>query len=375
MPIDNSNERLESPIQPNHSRGELIRNASLIIWDEAPTANKAVFACVHDVCRRCTEKDEPFGDKVVLVLGDFRQTSPIIRRGSKSQIIDASIKSSPLWIHFVISSLNIPYRNAEDLEFSKFVDQIGDGELTDVPLHMMQSTTVKNDLIDFVFPPDILSNPSSCLTRSILAPTNRQVDNYNKTILDSIPEEPMLYMATDTLKEASDSNLRSPNSILDFVSRHPPPGMPPFTVEIKKNAVYRLLRNFSIDRGLVKNARVVVTDAGSRLISVRILRHNRSNFLDEDDILIPRITFTAILPSGHTLVRKQFPLAPSYATTFNSCQGMTLDRVGVDLTHPVFSHGQLYTALSRIRNRYNGIVRLPPDQFTTPNIIYHELLL
>jgi hypothetical protein len=79
VPVDNSNQQLESPIQPNHSRGELIRNASLIIWDEAPTANKAVFACVHDVCRRCMEQDEPFGGKVILVLGDFRQTSPVVQ--------------------------------------------------------------------------------------------------------------------------------------------------------------------------------------------------------------------------------------------------------------------------------------------------------
>lgn len=65
-------------------------------------------------------------------------------------------------------------------------------------------------------------------------------------------------------------------------------------------------------------------------------------------ILLPRISFTHSLRSGHTLLRRQFPLAPAYATTFNSCQGLTLDRVGVDLTVPMFSHGQLYTALSRI---------------------------
>ncbi|KIM65719.1 hypothetical protein SCLCIDRAFT_112413, partial [Scleroderma citrinum Foug A] len=50
------------------------------------------------------------------------------------------------------------------------------------------------------------------------------------------------------------------------------------------------------------------------------------------------------------LLHKQFPLAPAYATTFNSCQGLTLDCVGIDLTCPVFSHRQLYTALSCIRH-------------------------
>jgi hypothetical protein len=91
IPIDDNHERLESPIQPNHPRADLIRNAALIVWDEAPTANKAVFACVDEVCRKVMQCDQPFGGKVILVLGDFRQTCPVIRRGSKSQIIDASI--------------------------------------------------------------------------------------------------------------------------------------------------------------------------------------------------------------------------------------------------------------------------------------------
>ena len=78
-------------------------------------------------------------------------------------------------------------------------------------------------------------------------------------------------------------------------------------------------------------------------------------------------------PSGHTLFCKQFPLAPAYATTFNSCQGLTLDRVALDLTRPVFSHGQLYTALTRVRTRFHAIVRLTPGESTARNVTYNEL--
>ena len=76
-----------------------------------------------------------------------------------------------------------------------------------------------------------------------------------------------------------------------------------------------------------------------------------------DNILIPRITFEATLHSGRSLRRRQFPLQPVYATTFNSCQGLTLDRIGIELTHAIFSHGQLYTALSRICNSSDTRVR------------------
>jgi len=105
----------------------------------------------------------------------------------------------------------------------------------------METTTSKEDIIDYVFPSHIPSEPTSCLTRSILAPTNRQIDNYDKIILQRIPGEITSYIATDTLKEANDNDLRSPSSILDFVARHPPPGLPMFNLEVKKNGVYRLL--------------------------------------------------------------------------------------------------------------------------------------
>ncbi|OSD03960.1 hypothetical protein PYCCODRAFT_1364875 [Trametes coccinea BRFM310] len=133
--------------------------------------------------------------------------------------------------------------------------------------------------------------------------------------------------------------------------------------------------NFAPERGLVKNTRVVVVHIGRRIVTVRILRGvGGVSTIDAEDILISRIPFTAMLDSGHSLVRRQFPLAPAYATTFNSCQGLTLDVVGVDLTRPVFSHGQLYTALSRIRHRSHAKVRLRPGQTSTRNVTYHEIL-
>ena len=182
-------------------------------------------------------------------------------------------------------------------------------------------------------------------------------------------------LAADSLKEVHNAGLTSPDSALDYVACQTPPGLPNHTLTIKTNGVYHLLRNFSLDRGLVKNVRVVVVDIGTRIITVRLLQPRNQHYEEGEDILIPRISFLHQLASGHTLLRRQFPLAPAYATTFNSCQGLTLDIVGVDLTRPVFSHGQLYTALSRIRHHSHAKIRLRPEETTTTNVTYEEILI
>ena len=76
----------------------------------------------------------PFGGKIVILLGDFRQPCPVIREGSKADVLDASIKLSPLWPSFQKMQLTQLIRNAEDPEFAAVIDAIGDGESTVVDL-------------------------------------------------------------------------------------------------------------------------------------------------------------------------------------------------------------------------------------------------
>lgn len=371
-----ANELLEPMIGKYPNRSDLIASANLIIWDEAPMAHIATFNCVHETCQLACQNYLPFGGKSIILLGDFRQTCPIVRGSSRHETVEASIKSSPLWQLFQQFQLTTPIRQEADPHYAEFVSSIGDGAGPIIDLSSLPFVHDFHDLIKVIYPTHILRDPNQCVTRAILALTNHQVDIYNTAILNTIDEPAHTYFATDTLKEATDIGLAPPSSILEYAAAHTFPGLPPFTLLLKTNTVCRLLRNLSIDRGLVKNTRVLITNLGKHLITVRII-NNQSNIQNHhsEDILIPRITFSVKIPAfAHTLNRKQFPLAPCYATTFTSSQGLTLDYVGVDLIYPPFNHGQLYTALSRIRTHKDICLRLPPHSTSTYNITYHELL-
>ena len=319
-------------ISPTDSRAELIRQCSLIIWDEAPMANRSVLTCVDKTCRGIMQSDLPFGGKVILLLGDFRQTCPVIRNGTRAEVVDASITRSEIWSSFTVRRLTTPIRNAEDPPFAAFVDAIGDGAGPNISFQGLNHAHSKLELTEFIFPENIIGDPIRCLQRCILAPTNAQVDTYNSIVLSKLPGTPTFFYAADSLEEHSntlgDSEsdlLLAPDATLDYVSKVRQKGMPDHTLQIRLGGVYRLLRNFSVDRGLVKNTRVLITGIGRKLISIRRLTSTgNGSTCDSGDILLPRITFKEVLPSGHTLLRKQFPLAAAYASTFHSCQGLML---------------------------------------------------
>lgn len=90
---------------------ELLKKTSLILWDEAPMAHRHCFEALdkslRDILRFTNENSEtrPFGGMTVVLGGDFRQILPVIPKGRREHIVNASIKRSYLWSHFEIFKL------------------------------------------------------------------------------------------------------------------------------------------------------------------------------------------------------------------------------------------------------------------------------
>ncbi|KAG2335347.1 hypothetical protein BDR05DRAFT_832727, partial [Suillus weaverae] len=128
----------------------------------------------------------------------------------------------------------------------------------------------------------------------------------------------------------------------DYLAMLTHPNTPSRRLDLKARAVCAIQRNLSVEKGLVRNARVCITSLHRRSVEVQIPQ-------TEEIHCLPHITF-AFNPacSSWTVDRKQFPLRPAYATTFNGSQGLTLEKTVLDLRTDSFAHGQLYTALSRV---------------------------
>src|SRR3954469_22330698 len=171
------NESSMCNIPRNSKEACLINLSKLIIWDEAPMIHKFAFEALDRTFRDITQVDKPFGSKVFVFGGDFRQVLPVIPRASRAEVVSASLSRSYLWQHMKVMKLSINMRlqhtddtheNLRQRNFAEFLLEIGDGKypiipgtenMIDLPSDMIMPEGKLSDLIDFVYP-NLIENSS-----------------------------------------------------------------------------------------------------------------------------------------------------------------------------------------------------------------------
>ncbi|XP_076937964.1 uncharacterized protein LOC143605899 [Bidens hawaiensis] len=114
-------------ITQQRGAAELIRLSKIIIWDEASMAKRQAIEAVDRTLQEIIGVRLPFGGKIMVMGGDFRQMFPVINRGTRAQIVDSSLRMSLIWSLTKKMRLTINMRALNDPRFSNFLLRVGDG--------------------------------------------------------------------------------------------------------------------------------------------------------------------------------------------------------------------------------------------------------
>merc|ERR1711884_363247 len=112
---------------------EVLKQTSLIVWDECTMTHKAAFEAVDRTLRDLRNRGLLMGGVTVVLSGDFRQCLPVIQRGTAADELRACLKASKdIWPHVKQLKLTKNMRaelfgDADAEEFSKNLLTLGDG--------------------------------------------------------------------------------------------------------------------------------------------------------------------------------------------------------------------------------------------------------
>ena len=307
------------------------------------------------------------------------------RHGTRAQVVDACLRRSALWRHFIVAPLleNMRARRAagpDGPELRAFCDwllELGEGRaegpedgFVQLPPHLVMDADI-DAVIDWVFD-DLAGRHGDrewMASRAVLAPRNTRVDELNAAVTERFPGEAVRLLSADSLVEEAEQ-LDIPHEYLNTLCA---PGFPPHCLMIKPGMPLMLLRNLSATDGLCNGTRLIA----GRIISPRLMEATIACGKNAGrQVLIPRLP---LQPPDDAFPfrweRRQFPVRPGFAMTVNKAQGQTLGRVAVFLEEPVFSHGQLYVAASRVGRPADLRIALPRGgQGATPNVVYTEVM-
>ncbi|KAL8616705.1 hypothetical protein ACOMHN_031687 [Nucella lapillus] len=148
-------------IKKGTSLARVIGDTAAIIIDEAPMTNKAVFEAMDRTLQDLKQSAKPMGGIPTLFCGDFRQILPVVLHGTRSNIVNASIKKSYLWPDINVKHLTTNMRShlTGNADAARFADLLLDNGNGDIPLSLFPDTiSIPDKLCQFA---DTLQNLKS----------------------------------------------------------------------------------------------------------------------------------------------------------------------------------------------------------------------
>ena len=303
------------------------KNTELLIIDEVSMLSLKLFIILDLIAKRVKQKrDQPFGGMHIIFSGDFYQLPPVGNENDPDSF--KFCFETPLWDELFPKKnqiiLQTIFRQTDE-KYAKILNRLRIGEITKTGIEELQKCVNKkfedND------------NPT------ILMPLRKYADiinnkEYNK--LDNTSEHIYEVKSVETIDKQNTHSIWPDDEKLHELQSLTNSIMVDKKITLRLGSVVMCVVNLS---STIYN--------GSKGIVVGFKDDNPLVKFNEITMLItPYVWQSDKIP---ILGIKQLPLIHAWAITIHKSQGMTLDKVYIDLGNDIFESGQTYVALSRVK--------------------------
>jgi ATP-dependent exoDNAse (exonuclease V) alpha subunit len=308
--------------------GRVMRRLKHLVIDEVSMVRSDLMWAIDQSLRINRGRPrEPFGGCRLLMFGDLHQLPPVVQEAEVAEHLETQFGgpfffSTPALTEgkgTALVELTEVFRQ-RDADLIEVLNRIREGDVSEEDLECLNQRV----------------NPVRTLGEGepyvILTPTNAAAQRINLAYLEALPGRAYAFEAGIT----GEFN----------AAAHPTDT----TLVLKRNAKVILLRNDAEGRYVngtiarvvgLGETQVVVDVAGKEIEIEKVAWEQRRYAFDQKaEKIVETVagTFT------------QFPLRLAWALTIHKAQGLTLDKVYIDLGRGTFAHGQAYVALSRCRS-------------------------
>ena len=324
-----------------------------LIIDEISMMSIKILELLDYIGKNIRLNKKPFGGIQILFSGDFYQLPPV-------EDINSFCFESPLWNELFKKENQIElktiYRQSDE-EFKIILNEVRKGILSKEHEKKLKQYLIRK--------------PKENIIPTKLFPKRFKVDNVNTELYNTIDEREFSFTLIKKQNEVKyiDSNIDIPSivqkkcSLLSKIEIEKEMEQLISLYQIhdelnfKKGTIIMSTSNLDIEQGICNGSQGVITDITNDQIKVSFFNGVKKN--------IDRKVYQS--EEYPTISISQFPLCYAWAMTIHKIQGTTLDCAEIDIGRHVFTYGQSYVALSRLKS-LDGLYL---KQFSKENIQVH----
>lgn len=294
-----------------------------IVIDEISMLRADHLHLIDQKLQRFLRNNKPFGGVQVVVVGDFLQIPPIVNGNDKEEFYVEQGYAS----RYCFSSPSWNFRMIALTEVIRQEDKTHVAMLSAIRKNTNKATRALQTIVRNAKPYEANSDIHLCTT-------NRRAKDINDREYSKVfaPERTFFARYTGNWSESErpvDEYLKLKEGCRVIITQNHPSGL-----------------YMNGDRGVVTKIAgqtiLVLKDSGQEVM-VEKGKWERFKYVRSNGHVEPVVEATY----------EQYPLKLGWAISIHKSQGMTLDNASIDVARGCFEHGQLYVALSRVRNLDN----------------------